>query len=112
MVCSTIQCDRHTEIGPDVDICTRTFVVSTALRPSKRPSLLQERAEVQRLQQAVTARDLAAAAAEGAVADERRAAALQGARLAATQAALQQREAEFQALRTSARWHRPLCVSC
>jgi hypothetical protein len=59
---------------------------------------------VQRLRQTVTARDLAVAAAESVAADERRAAALREARLATMQAALQQREAEFQALRASLRW--------
>jgi hypothetical protein len=66
----------------------------------------QEQAEVQRLRQTITARDLAVIAAESAAEDQRRAAALREARLAAVQAALQQREAEFQALRASARWHR------
>lgn len=65
---------------------------------------------MQQLRQTVTARDLALAAAESTAEDERRAAALQGVRLATTQAALQQREADFQALRTSLRWQNPACT--
>ena len=62
---------------------------------------------MQRLRQTIMASDLAVAAAESAANDERRAATLREARLAATQAALQQREADFLALRTSHRWQWP-----
>jgi hypothetical protein len=112
VVADTVEQQRgHVNAMPSTH-ASAVLCMACVHRPQKRPSLSQERAEVQRLQQAVTARDLAVAAAESAAEDERRAAALREARLAAVQAALQQREAEFQALRTSLRWQKPASLLC
>jgi hypothetical protein len=63
---------------------------------------------VQRLRQTIIAKEHALAAAASAAEDERRAAAPREAWMAAMQSALQQREAEFQGLRTSLRWEHDL----